>query len=124
MVQRRRIAGIARLLVGALLFAQAALAVAACDLLRVAPAQAIAAKAGEPSCHEEPAMNANLCLAHCLGNDQSADKPQVAIPEWSRAYLLVIEVAGSAPLPQAIQRHVPPYPGAPPPRILFQSFLI
>src|SRR5688572_24573234 len=108
----------------ATLFAQAALAVAACDWLRVAPAQAIVAKAGEPSCHEEPARNANLCLAHCLGADQSMDTPQVAIPVWSQSSLLVIVDLVRAPALRTVPQYTPPHAGAPPPRILFQSFLI
>src|SRR5688572_29701145 len=108
----------------ATLFAQAALAVAACDWVRVAPAQALAAKAAEPSCNEVPASNANLCLAHCLGSDQSADTPQVALPAWSQASFLVIAGIESVRTPQAVLRYTLPRPGAPPPRILFQTFLI
>lgn len=115
---------IATVLLGAMLFAQAALAAAACDWLRVAPAQAIMAKAGEPSCHEEPAQNTNLCLSHCLGSDQSADTPQVAIPAWNQASFLVIVDLERAPVLKAVLHYTPPHPGAPPPRILFQSFLI
>ena len=124
MLFRSRIRSCAKISLAALLFAQAALAVAACDWLRVAPAQAIMAKAGEPSCHEEPAQNTNLCLSHCLGSDQSADTPQVAIPAWNQASLLVIVAFESAPLPQGSRRHTPTRPGAPPPRILYHSFLI
>ena len=124
MATRATVRQIATALLGALLFAQAALAVAACDWLRVAPAQAIMAKAGEPSCHEEPAQNTNLCLSHCLGNDQSAYTPQVAIPAWSQAAFLVIVALESAPLAQGSQRYTLTRPGAPPPRILYHSFLI
>ena len=124
MASRGTVKKIANVVLGAMLFAQAALAVAACDWLRVAPAQAIMAKAGEPSCHEEPAQNTNLCLSHCLSNDQSADTPQVAIPTWNQASFLVIVAFESAPLPQGSRRYTLTHPGAPPPRILFQSFLI
>ena len=124
MTSRATARKIATVLLGAMLFAQAALAVAACDWLRVAPAQAIMAKAGEPSCHEEPAQSANLCLSHCLGSDQSADTPQVAIPAWSKASFLVIVAFERAPVLKAVLHYTPPHPGAPPPRILFQSFLI
>ena len=124
MMSARPIRSFAVVLLGALLFAQAALTVAACDWLRVAPAQAIMAKAGEPSCHEEPATNANLCLAHCLGNDQSADTPQVAVPAWKQASILVMVAFESAPLPQGNLHYALSRPGAPPPRILYHSFLI
>ena len=107
-----------------MLFAQAALAAAACDWLRVAPAQAIMAKAGEPSCHEVPAQNTNLCLSHCLGSDQSADTPQVAIPAWNQSSLLVIGVLERALALKAVLHYTLPHPGAPPPRILYHSFLI
>ena len=124
MSSRRTVKRIASIVLGAMLFAQAALAAAACDWLRVAPAQAIMAKVGEPSCHEEPAQSANLCLSHCLGNDQSADTPQVAIPAWNQASFLVIVDLERAPVLKAVLHYTPPHPGAPPPRILFQSFLI
>ncbi len=115
---------IASLILGTMLFAQAALAVAACDWLRVSPAQAIMAKTGEPSCHEEPAQSANLCLSHCLGNDQSADTPQVAVPTWNQSSVLVVTDFELAPAPGTALRYTLPYPGAPPPRILYHSFLI
>ena len=114
---------IASVLLGAMLFAQAALALAPCDWLLVAPAQAIAAKAGEPSCHEQPVQNANLCLAHCLDNDQSANTLQVAIPVWSQASLLVIEVFEGASAPIGNLHYALPCPAAPP-RILFSKLLI
>lgn len=124
MNSRRTVRKIASVLLGALLFAQAVLAMAACDWLRVAPAQAIMAKAGEASCHDEPAQNANLCLTHCLGADQSTDTPQVAIPVWSQAFLLVIVDVERAPSRAAILHYTLQRPGAPPPRILYHSFLI
>ena len=123
MTSRATVRQIATVLLGAMLFAQAALAVAACDWLRVAPAQAIMAKATEPSCHEVPAENANLCLAHCLGNDQSADTPQVTIPVGSPAVLSVVGIQRVL-VPHAMLPFTLPHPGAPPPRILFHSFLI
>jgi len=124
MSSRGTVRKIASVILGTMLFAQAALAVAACDWLRVAPAQAIMAKAGEPSCHDEPAKNANICLAHCLGNDQSSDTPQVAVPARNQASFLVIVAFESVPLPRGGRHDTLPHPGAPPPRILFQSFLI
>lgn len=124
MNSRGTVKKIVTVLLGAMLFAQAALAVAACDWLRVAPAQAIAAKPSEPTCHDEPAQNANLCLTHCLGADQSMDTPKVAISAWSQSSLLVIGAVARAPAPKAALRFTLPPPGAPPPRILYHSFLI
>jgi hypothetical protein len=112
------------ILLGALLFAQAALAVAACDWLRVAPAMALAAKAGPPACHEAPARNANLCLAHCLSFDQSPDSPQVQVPAMPAAPALIVEMPDEPTPGIGATRFRLPYPGAPPPRILFRSFLI
>jgi hypothetical protein len=97
---------------------------AACDWLRVAPAQALAPKASEPSCHEEPARNANLCLSHCLSADQSSDTPQVPIPLLHPAPVLVVPMVGIGEAHAVLLRYTLPYPAAPPPRILFQSFLI
>ena len=124
MNSRGTVRKIASVILGTMLFAQAALAVAACDWLRVAPAQAITAGTEEPSCHEAPARNSNLCLAHCLGADQSMDTPKVAISAWSQSSLLVIGALARAPAPKAALHFTLPPPGAPPPRILYHSFLI
>jgi hypothetical protein len=118
---RRRVA---LSLLGVLLFAQAALAAAACDWARAAPAQALAAVSDQPSCHEAPARNANLCLAHCLGADQSADTPQVQVPVQDAGPVLVVALPEVLSQRLAHQRHASPLPAGPPPRILFQSFLI
>jgi hypothetical protein len=111
-------------MLGLMLFAQAALALAGCDWLRAAPALAISASSSQPPCHEEPVGNANLCLAHCLSADQSADTPQMVIPVWVNFAPITID---------AIERRITraedvqfalPWPSVPPPRILFQTFLI
>lgn len=115
---------VARLMLGSLLFVQAALALAGCDWLRAAPALAISASSSQPPCHEAPAVNANLCLAHCLSADQSAATPQVVFPVWiDSPPILVTEVYGWTGRAEDL-RFVLPRPSAPPPRILFQSFLI
>lgn len=117
------IAGIAAL--AAMLFAQAALALAACAAF---PAQSharmITAQNGESaSCHEA-GKNANLCLAHCQSTDQTLDKHQVKVPD------VVLQAVRVVPAPQASFRRGPaatrlPAPAAgPPPRILFRSLLI
>jgi len=124
MLTHRRLKGTAKLLLGAMLFAQAALAAAECDWLRVAPAQALAAKASEPSCHQEPASNANLCLAHCLSGDQSSDSTQVTLPAMPASPVLLAPMPDKREAPAARLRHSLPRPAAPPPRILFQTFLI
>jgi len=115
---------IARLLVGAMLFAQAALAAAGCDWLNRNPAQLIGEGSAEPSCHEEPARNANLCLAHCLGTDQSADTPQQVVPVWIDVPAFRLTLVERPVVRQAAMRHAPTRTHAPPVRILFHIFLI
>jgi hypothetical protein len=120
---RSRIRGIAKGLLIAMLFAQAAIATAACDMPERTPAKAIAQEPAMP-CHEEPVQNANLCLADCLSGDQSADSPQVALPAWNSAVTLTIEIPDLHGVRSTIVQHALPRPPAPPPRILFQTFLI
>ena len=76
-------------------------------------------------CHEAPAEPKNVCLSHCLSADQTADTPQVVVPVWIATSPLLV------PLKQAefsqsavVLRRVPVQSAAPPPRILFQTFLI
>lgn len=124
MIRRSMRHRVSLMLLGALLFAQAALAVAACDWSRAAPAMALAATADVPTCHEAPARNPNLCLAHCLSFDQSPDKPQLQVLALPAAPVLVV-ARPLASASEAIEsRFRLPRPAAPPPRILFQSFLI
>jgi len=124
MVTRRTRTRVAQLMLGLLLFTQAALATAGCDWLRAAPALAIAASSSQPSCHEAPAVNANLCLAHCLSADQSADTPQVVVPAWVGHAPITVAAIDHWIVRAADVQFVLPRPSAPPPRILFQSFLI
>jgi len=124
MVRHRTRTRVAQLMLGLLLFTQGALAMAGCDWLRAAPALAIAASPSQPPCHEEPAINANLCLAHCLSADQSADTPQVAVlARVESPAIMVAEIYRWTGRVENL-RFVLPRPSAPPPRILFQSFLL
>jgi hypothetical protein len=119
MMRRRILARIARFLVAVLAFAQGALAFAGCEMPQRAPAAALA----EQPCHE-PAIEPNLCLAHCLAEDQSLDKPAMGVPAMPQAPVLAIPatfVSWALPLRLSRQSALP---GGPPPRILFQSFLI
>lgn len=110
---------VARSLIAALLFAQGAAALAACDWARRAPARAIAqAEQSGAGCMEQM-QNVNLCVAHCLGEDQNSDTPQVVVPAWGVAPVLVLTVVDRAGARAAILRDALPHPGAPPPRILF-----
>lgn len=117
------IAGLAAL--AAMLFAQAALALAACDGVRFeSHASMVAAHDGESApCHEAE-KNAGLCLAHCQHADQTLDKHQVKVPA---AVLLAMPVHGKlqAPAPSApAALRLPARAAGPPARILFQSLLI
>jgi len=111
----------------AMLFVQAAFALAACGLDRQAFAHGrsmLVQRLAEPTCHEQDA-NASLCLVHCQSGEQTLDKPLVKLPP----------LAPLAPLPAVRSQHEPfeasaavarlPLPFAGPPRhILFQSLLI
>jgi hypothetical protein len=118
---RKRIASV---LLGVMLFAQAAFALAGCDWRERAPAEAIA-RISAPPCHQEgqgPA--ANVCVAHCLADFQSLDKPSVTLPALGDAPVLMVVL----PTPhRALSVYAPAAPvraSAPPPRILFSKLLI
>lgn len=127
MGSRSTLKGMARLALAAMLFTQAALVLAACESAWRAPARVIAlAERGMngENCHG-PGTNVNLCLAHCLGDDQSLDKPLVKVPALSVAPLFFIPALFLSP---DEARGPPgrdvPHAAGPPLRILFQSLLI
>jgi hypothetical protein len=111
---------IARLMLATLLFGQAALAIAACDWLVRSPAQVFAA-AETPSCHEAPAKNGNLCLAHCLSDDQSSSTPQLPVGALPTTVYFSVPVAPAGFLPSRASWFELPPPG-PPPNIRFVVF--
>ena len=127
MVLRSKLKGMARLALAAILFTQAALVFALCESVRPAPALVIAIAAERiegTNCHQQE-MNVNLCLAHCLGEDQSLDKPLVkvlALPVAPVFFMSPVHV--SQHQARAAQRVAVPHAAGPPLRILFQSFLI
>ena len=117
------IAGIAAL--AAMLFAQAALALAACAAF---PAQSharmIAAQNGESaSCHEV-GRNFNMCLAHCQSTDQTLDKHEVKVPDVVFHAVRVVSASQIPSRPNAAATRLPAPAAGPPPRILFRSLLI
>lgn len=124
MFRHRTRTRVAQLMLGSLLFAQAALALAGCNWIGAAPALAVSAGSNQPPCHEEPVGNANLCLAHCLSADQSADTPQIAVPARVESPAIMVAVTHRRTWRAENLSFVLPRPSAPPPRILFQSFLI
>jgi hypothetical protein len=119
--RRRSLASTLAALAG-LLFLQAAIAFAPCEMPgRSAATTMAAAMAGMPDCHE--ADQANLCLAHCASEDQAVLKIQIDVPD-----LVAPAVIPMAAVRQNVSTAVaiPIYRAAagPPPRILFQSFLL
>jgi hypothetical protein len=127
MLSRSTLKGVARLALAAMLFTQAALVFAACESAWRAPALVIALaerRIDGGNCHER-GINVNLCLAHCLGEDQSLDKPLVKVPALSAAPVFSMPALLVSPHEARVPRRlaVPHAPG-PPPRILFQSLLI
>ena len=129
MFPRRTLLRTTRLLLGAFLLAQAALALAACEwgARDAARAVAMSAGSGEAPCHEpanaEP-EGGGLCLTHCLGSHQSLDKPSAAVPALVSVVVLTAAPAMQQAVLRAARRERPLAASAPPPRILFQSFLI
>jgi hypothetical protein len=113
----------ALLLIGLLVFAQGAVALAACSMERGMIAHV--AMASDEPCANCPspaaqAQNENLCVAHCTSDLQLAG-------------LTVSLVRGPAPLPALVVNRPTALPstgldappsGAPPRRILLHSFLI
>lgn len=108
-----------------MLFAQAAFALAACDLGRAkSRAHMIAAQQAEAAPCHAPADNAALCLAHCQAGEQTLDKHQMKVPDaWFGAVLRVQSWPDAHAPVRCIQR-VPSPAAGPPPRILFHTLLI
>ena len=121
-----RLAALAGL--AAMLFAQAALVLAACKLESVAPSRGLALAmtvAADPAaaCHEQAPATDTLCVAHCEAGEQTLDKYQAKLPLFA-VHLLPAFVVRAAPWP-AVTLPLDPVPvAAPPARILFQSLLI
>ena len=104
----RRSAFAALTALAGLLFTQVAIAAAAWDSL--------------PSpCHEQ--SPANYCFQHCSNNDLTLDVPRVKVPTAAPAPAPTVVVA-PARYPEVVPVRFDVLPAGPPPRILFQSFLI
>ena len=122
---RSLLRAIARLMVGALLFAQGLMAAHACDLMIGGVLrEQVAAPAAH--CHEGPAPIADvLCVKHCNANEQSpstpshAVAPMPAIAVLTVPALLTIEQSGANGIATATL--VSPATD-PPPAILFHAF--
>ncbi len=131
MLARKRLIGVAKLVLGAMLFAQAALALAACDWGRRAPAQAIAAMDQMPCCQDDEARpdalagTANLCLMHCTSDAQSVDTSKLLAPAGIPLAVLTVP---PVPTPGCFALRGAPFAwhafAAPPLTILFKNFRI
>lgn len=108
-----------------MLFLQAALAFAACNLRgEAASAMPMATMESDSSdCHEADASKP-LCLTHCQGDDQAFAKPQAILPDLPVAPLLQVATWQSAPVAERVPVYAPRVAPGPPRRILFQSFLL
>ena len=131
MSPRKNVIAIAKLVLGVLLFAQAAMALAGCKFDLRAPADAIAAMNQMPCCDDDEAQtdalagNVNLCLVHCTSDAQSVEPSGLAISAVFPAIASPVP-----PIPQAACfafRRAPsarPALAGPPLTILFQTFRI
>jgi len=87
------------------------------------PALAIA-QTDVPPCHEQESKTDGLCVLHCLGDQQSLDKPSVKLPALGEAPVLVVLTPVLYPTLYARMPDAPVCVSAPPPRILFSKLLI
>ena len=120
MVRRTWLRSMARVALVAVVYAQAAIAFAACESMMPSAAQAIV-QAGM-TCHE-PEQNTNLCVSHCLASDQSLDKPSLFVPMFALPSLPIF-VSFSHPVARLSASHMRAPVTGPPIRILFRTLLI
>jgi hypothetical protein len=125
MMRSRRLVHAAIAALAAMLFAQAAFALAACDPLQAkSRAHMIAAQPDEPSPCHQPADNATLCLTHCQAGEQTLDKHSVKVPDVSSDAVLVVRGWSEVRQPVRFIARAPLPASGPPPRILFRALLI
>lgn len=109
-----------------MLFAQAAIALADCDIVLSARPHTLIAidhESADATCHES-SPNANLCAAHCQGDDLSLDKPQVKVHALLAQAVLAWRTTPASLRDSVALARQPEAWAAPPPRILFRSLLI
>jgi hypothetical protein len=102
-------------------FFAALAALAAMVFAQVAIAAAAWESAPSP-CHEQM-PGANLCAQHCANNDLTLDVPRVKLPAITAAST-PFSIVTPVPYPEVAPVRIAVLPAGPPPRILFQSFLI
>src|SRR4051794_19926681 len=105
-------------------FAQASVALAACNMDRGAMAQAMDMPAGE-NCDACPTPDADsvsaLCVAHCTADLQITTAAPEAIPAPAIAGALIVPMVRRFTSPPLVAH---PSPGNPPRRILLHSFQV
>ena len=123
MNSRRKLRLAGKLLIAVVVFAHAALTLAACELIRNggAPTKVVHLTSGEP-CHEQDG-SANLCAAHCQAEKSSLDKPQTKVIPFLLQPLLTVPLV-AAPLKHANASARADACADPPPRILQHRFLV
>ena len=126
MFGRKLLRTLARIGLAAFLFAQVSLAIAACQVAQPSAAQAIQNAGGSSSepCHEQGEEAAALCVAHCVTQAQSLEKPFWKSPAPAAASVVVLFVLlppAAAPAPAF---DTPFALAGPPRRILFRTLLI
>jgi len=124
MKTRRKFHLVGKLLVAAVLFAQAALTFAACESIRNGAPTGIVHLSSEKPCHEQDG-GANRWVAHCRAEESSLDKPQTKVNAFILRSLLTVSLP-AAPLKHANASAAPDACADPPPRIriLLQRFLV
>lgn len=108
-----------------MLFLQAAMAFAACDLPGEAASAMTAAmmQPATPECHEAD-QNTALCVGHCQGEHQTFGKAQSNLPDLSAPPPLRIAAWRPVLRPSQGFARTPGVAVGPPARILFQSLLL
>ena len=107
----------------AMVFAQMAFALAACDPVQgTSEARVVSLQQADAAPCHEPADNTNLCLAHCQSSEQTLDKHQVKVSGASAEPVLLVRAVRASPM-AGIAARVSPVAG-PPARILFSNLRI
>jgi len=100
----------------------AALAALAAIVFTQAAIAAASWESAPSPCHEQ-APTANFCFQHCSNNDLTLETPRLELPA-AAAVATRFSLVTPVPYPQVAAVRIAVLPAGPPPRILFQSFLI
>ena len=121
MIRSSKLIVLTRFTLAFVLFAQAALALAACAMPRLNAAQAlVTAVAMDEGC-ADLAVNPALCKAHCLQGDEAFDGHDHIPPVAPAPRGLRIDIANACALAHATDVRAEPR-GSPPLNVLYCSF--